>query len=368
MGLAIPSENCGILTTIPVSLLDEKVLDNPPEYCILKNNADRIEYAVKYIIKHKKKIPQINIQPKNAAESTKTKEMGNLMFSRSPCNTVAIIYTKAVAQAPQGSIELALAYANRSAALCEEGLYEDCLLDIKRALSAGYPDNLKAKLYARRAKCLFAINQIMSIEVHRAIADTMQWLPKVIDAEKIKVINILKTVMPNHSFKKPYVKWNDSEFIPEVPKENLKLSGVSKAIKIIHRGVVMIKDIEPGEPLMIQRAYVTTLPIYRDPMIAYEYCWRCCKRVWAGVPCYKCVNVIFCDDKCRVAAWDEYHDIECPIIGTLLDKTEFIGVHFMSLRVTIKAFKEAGSLGALKDKLGELDTMKGMIFFFCLIY
>lgn len=50
----------------------------------------------------------------------------------------------------------------------------------------------------------------MSTQVDRAIADIIQWLAKVNDTEKINVTNILKTVMRNHSLKKPYVKWNYS--------------------------------------------------------------------------------------------------------------------------------------------------------------
>jgi len=33
-------------------------------------------------------------------------------------------------------------------------LYEDCLKDIDRAISHNYPDNLKYKLLARKARCL----------------------------------------------------------------------------------------------------------------------------------------------------------------------------------------------------------------------
>ena len=63
--------------------------------------------------------------------------------------------------------ELAMAFANRSAALLHLGDHERALVDIEEALALGnYPTDLRYKLEERRAKCLLALgrpaNQIVS--------------------------------------------------------------------------------------------------------------------------------------------------------------------------------------------------------------
>ncbi|KAF7995909.1 hypothetical protein HCN44_007016 [Aphidius gifuensis] len=91
-----------------------------------------------------------------------------------------VAYTKSIAHAPGGSQELSLAYANRSAALFKARLYEDCLLDIERALTSGYPDNLKTKLYVRQALCFKALKPGSHLEKDVSLALANHWLPSLI--------------------------------------------------------------------------------------------------------------------------------------------------------------------------------------------
>jgi hypothetical protein len=55
--------------------------------------------------------------------------------------------------APNGSLELSLAFANRSAIFLELQEYKHSLRDIDLALRNGYPENLRPKLVERRLKC-----------------------------------------------------------------------------------------------------------------------------------------------------------------------------------------------------------------------
>lgn len=59
-----------------------------------------------------------------------------------------------IAYSPPKSREIALAYGNRSAVFLKVKLYSDCLVDTERALvNPLMPDNLKTKLYLRKAVC-----------------------------------------------------------------------------------------------------------------------------------------------------------------------------------------------------------------------
>ena len=59
-----------------------------------------------------------------------------------------------------GEPELALALANRSAALLSLGEHKAALDDIEEALEKGYPADLQYKLIERQSKCLSATGQI----------------------------------------------------------------------------------------------------------------------------------------------------------------------------------------------------------------
>ncbi|KAF7996660.1 hypothetical protein HCN44_002306 [Aphidius gifuensis] len=103
-------------------------------------------------------------------------------------------YTKSIAFAPVGSSELSLAYANRSAALFKARLYQDCLLDIERAIKAGYPDHLKTKLFIRQSLCFKALNPNSRLEGCISNANAIQWLP-----------DLLKSY-PNYNLEGEYLK------------------------------------------------------------------------------------------------------------------------------------------------------------------
>lgn len=55
--------------------------------------------------------------------------------------------------------ELALGFANRSAALVHLGDHDRALIDIDQALENGYPLDLRFKLSERKAKCLSSLGR-----------------------------------------------------------------------------------------------------------------------------------------------------------------------------------------------------------------
>ena len=64
-------------------------------------------------------------------------------------------YTQSILSCPEeNEVEQSLALANRSAALFQLELYEDCLEDIKMAISKKYPSHLLPKILVRKIKSL----------------------------------------------------------------------------------------------------------------------------------------------------------------------------------------------------------------------
>lgn len=351
--------------------MDEENLARGIESFTLKEPKDvkyyenLIEDAIKKTIKEGE-IP-IKHESKNMDIATQKIDLGNKVVSIAPLNKLIEIYSGAIAYALPGSEVLARGFANRSAVLANFGMYEDSLKDIERALEIGYPDNLKAKLYARKAKNLLALNPKMRSEVDDSITQANIWVEKMGDDNKKKVKNSLDQ-LKMESFQEPVKKWDDSLFLPKMTNDNPKILRASSAIEIrqsdkFGRHIVATKNIKAGEAIMTHKAYSAVL------MNEYwhTYCWNCLKFTWSCVPCSQCANVVYCNEKCRDDAWQEHHDIECPVIKALVatDKA-MIEISLISLRMLVKAIKEFGTVEALFKKVQEIDKIDGKIFILCL--
>ncbi|CAD6234198.1 GSCOCG00007643001-RA-CDS [Cotesia congregata] len=304
----------------------------------------------------------IKNESKDEEIATKKINVGNKMISIAPLNEVIKIYNEAVAYALPGSEVLARAFANRSAVLTNGAMYEDSLKDIERTLKIGYPDNLKAKLYARKAKNLLALNQKMCPEVEEAIAQANMWIEKMDDSNKKKVLSSLDQLQ-TQSLKKPVKKWDDSLFMPKITSENPKILRASHAIDIqqsekFGRQIVATKDIKAGEAVVIHKAYSTTL------LTEYwhTFCWNCVKFTFSCVPCNQCTNFVYCDENCRDEAWEDHHEIECQVINSLVAyNKKNIEVNLVSLRLLIRALKEYGNVETLYKKVQDLEQIEDTI-------
>ncbi|XP_040506012.1 SET and MYND domain-containing protein 4 isoform X1 [Gallus gallus] len=88
------------------------------------------------------------------------REEGNRQFGRCCYRDAVRLYSQAAAHEPPRSPEVALCFANRSAALFHLGHFEVCLEDIARAESHGYPDRLLPKVLLRKAECLLRLGKL----------------------------------------------------------------------------------------------------------------------------------------------------------------------------------------------------------------
>ncbi|KAK0072128.1 hypothetical protein PV326_000416, partial [Microctonus aethiopoides] len=164
----------------------------------------------------------------------------------------------------------------------------------------------------------------------------------------------------NLSFEKPSAKDDFSKLMPKIPDDNLKILGVSGAVTLKYsqehgRHVVATNDINVGEVIMVQKSYVNNV----DADFYYKYCANCCKDVFAGIPCHQCVNVIYCDEKCRDENWREYHDIECSVTSAMIGNV--ISHILLILKLTVKAYKEAGTFEKLQENIRKIDEINDPI-------
>ncbi|XP_044020550.1 SET and MYND domain-containing protein 4-like isoform X1 [Aphidius gifuensis] len=267
-------------------------------------------------------------------------------------------YTKSIAFAPVGSSELSLAYANRSAALFKARLYQDCLLDIERAIKAGYPDHLKTKLFIRQSLCFKALNPNSRLEGCISNANAIQWLP-----------DLLKSY-PNYNLEGEYLKMMNQlekprdiiKFSPEIKNKNSIIAGGSDAIELKrindnNQHIVATRDIKSGEFIYLSEPFATAL----CAELRFTNCWHCCRQTWAGIPCDQCPNVVFCSPKCKVSAWSEYHDIECLVLGELLKPNEIDLEYLLAIKILSKAINSAGGLIELKRKVDNVKDNDEMI-------
>ena len=69
-------------------------------------------------------------------------------------------YSEAILACPdENDVECSLSLANRSAALFQMQLFNDCISDIDAAVKRNYPTQLMSKVLLRKAKCLQKLGQ-----------------------------------------------------------------------------------------------------------------------------------------------------------------------------------------------------------------
>ncbi|XP_044004071.1 SET and MYND domain-containing protein 4-like [Aphidius gifuensis] len=222
-------------------------------------------------------------------------------------------YTKSAAYAPSGSEECALAFANRSAVLFKCQLMNDCISDIKNALCANYPDNLKAKLYHRKVCCLKALNP-RDPSINKTLAKARSLVSKMDQDKQKAMMDVLdhETRKFNPSEKIKCNNWNFEDTVPAFNANNPVIPGFSDAMEMKHspqygRHMVATRDIKPGELLGLQKPYAR---VVADNM-RYKLCWHCGKQTWSSILCNTCGEVVFCSAVCRDEAHKKYHNIEC---------------------------------------------------------
>uniref|UniRef100_A0A673FPL0 SET and MYND domain containing 4 n=1 Tax=Sinocyclocheilus rhinocerous TaxID=307959 RepID=A0A673FPL0_9TELE len=224
---------------------------------------------------------------KSPERASEYRQQGNLSFKVKDYTTATLYYSRGVCHADKNTEELSLCYANRSAALFYQGLYRECLEDIRRSLEAGYPSHLQDKLRAKQTACL---NQLKKPE---------------------------KSNQPTTNHPTPPCQKSRNTKNCISPEKGRYILTTEKFVLI------------PGNKLntMTNKAGKTFNTEDR-------HCHHCLSQSPSFVPCPNCSYIRYCGERCQKDAWERWHQWECPIGADLLA----IGVlGHLALRVALKA-------------------------------
>lgn len=122
------------------------------------------------------------------------------------------------------------------------------------------------------------------------------------------------------------------------------------------RHLVATRNVLPGEVFYSSNPYV----LFPSEVRQHQNCAHCLSFAWNGVPCDHCPTVVYCCNECKITAWREYHKIECSIIERSVRCDDIVRTSkFISVRLLIKALREAGSIEELRNSIKEVDNCKG---------
>ena len=329
----------------------------------LRTDEERIIFTLNIMLEYDI-IPQACGNIKDAKQSAILREKGNAMFLSKPmtsetCVSALTLYTKSIAYAPCSSEQLALSYANRAAVLMKFCKYEECVQDTDRALALPYPDNLKFKLYLRKAECIKALK---NSGLEDTIKEAQQWLERIsLDERLRKDINeklvSIKRAPKSHKSKKRNVMKRKSECpLPKLQARSTEVPCATDAVAVDYnkhygRHVVATRKINPGEIIAIEKPY--SLILSRNNVDTH--CSYCLEVSWANIPCDHCVHVMYCSEECKALDWKEFHDMECSVLPSLL-QLDFTQFNLLGLRLATQAVKESSSFQELREELKKIDS------------
>ncbi|XP_030648940.1 protein-lysine N-methyltransferase SMYD4 [Chanos chanos] len=255
---------------------------------------------------------------KSPESAGRFREQGNRSFKARDYAAAALLYSKGICHATKGTEQLALCYANRSAALFYLSLYKECLADICRALDEGYPGHLRHKLSERRTQCLNRLR-----EQGRD--------PEVNGTENVLVNTDFQTAQGEEGADAVSYVSPDVSVCLNPGKGRHLLARVEKPA-----GEVVLEDTAYSSVLIPGEGRCTEGERTKRTAFGTEdrHCHHCLSHSLNPIPCASCSYARYCGERCQREAWQQYHCWDCPIGSELLA----LGVlAHLSLRVALKA-------------------------------
>lgn len=273
-----------------------KILNISQHILGLKTVNHKVLYVYE-ILEELRAFPRIIEEAKCEKISTYYRNLGNKRFQQTDNYQAWQYYNLSLLYAPLSSDCYILALSNRSAVFFSLENFCECLNDIDNVFSMKYPEKLREKLNKRRTAC---------------------------KEKMVENYNVSNSNEPNIKFTL------QDPLHPRFPCASSKLEVVYS--KEMGRHVVARTDIKVGEVLVQEDPYFTLL-------LKSQYlfsCSYCLSRSMNLLPCYHCCFALYCSDKCREKAWKDYHEVECPIMATLIEMN-FTKLELLALRTVIKA-------------------------------
>uniref|UniRef100_A0A8C6V6V3 Protein-lysine N-methyltransferase SMYD4 n=1 Tax=Naja naja TaxID=35670 RepID=A0A8C6V6V3_NAJNA len=295
------------------------------------------------------------------------RQEGNRRFRAGQYRAAAALYSRALSHTEAGSPEMAICYANRSAALLHLGHFEVCLEDIGRAQQVGScPEKLLPKIQLRRAECLLALGRL------REAAGALHSVQESLSADQrpeaarhqalLGRLDELRGGAGEESGASlcPRAVPSQAAPDPEPWEESGRISGASLAVSLGFssckgRHLVATEDLPPGKLLVREAAFASVLCPGQslllegtaqalqdgEPANPDLHCHHCLRPLLASVPCRGCSYSRYCGPTCAQLAWSGYHWAECALGGLLLALGVFCHLAFRTVLVAGFAQVEA---------------------------
>uniref|UniRef100_A0A182SHC8 MYND-type domain-containing protein n=1 Tax=Anopheles maculatus TaxID=74869 RepID=A0A182SHC8_9DIPT len=225
--------------------------------------AARTFFDRKYWPFPKRKIAQSN------SKAAGLREQGNAAYKKDPNDPgkALELYNQSICMAQDGSKDLGLGYANRSAVYFNCKQYRECLQNIALARCHNYPAEMMPKLLQREARC----KQLLMMEVDDGESETAG--------------------TTGHC----------------AIKSCLELCQDGK-------GICTNRSLDVGEKVLVEKPFVLVL----EAEFAYERCDYCGEsNAHNLLPCRDCTAVMYCSEECREQSLQRYHQFECEIVDDL---------------------------------------------------
>lgn len=203
---------------------------------------------------------------KNDTLAQKLRDSGNEKFKTDHIREAMELYNESLRYATAGSVNVSLAYANRSICFLRMQKFPECLVDISMAVKANYPFHLMPKLIERQVACL-----ALMVEHHDQI-ETRE--PPTLDFDPDDKFPCLANILD--------IQCND-EF---------------------GRHIVAKSNIEVGKVILVEEAFH-----FNALNFGKSCCKTCLKHTKNFIPCPKCSYVSFCDANCMES--NKIHEIAC---------------------------------------------------------
>uniref|UniRef100_H3AH97 SET and MYND domain containing 4 n=1 Tax=Latimeria chalumnae TaxID=7897 RepID=H3AH97_LATCH len=305
------------------------------------------------------------------------REKGNENFKLKKYIEAAVLYSKGISNASPTSDEVSLCFANRSAALLYLHQYEECLQDIKRAQKHGYPESLEHKVLLRRVECLLQLGKFQEAneafkEVEKKITSNRNLSSTTAQTslQRLKDLKSSKSRMKMACLETPAERLKGLRLQQESERVSCASASINMQFDLSHgRHLVALKDIEPGETLVEEEAFVSVLipgeqkaeklegpEAVWDSSIGNQdlHCHHCLKASLSGLTCPSCCFTRYCSESCKERAQDAYHRIECPLGALLLALGVYCHVAFRTALVA--GFEE---IQKVKEKKQIWDEFQG---------
>uniref|UniRef100_A0A182Q0I9 MYND-type domain-containing protein n=1 Tax=Anopheles farauti TaxID=69004 RepID=A0A182Q0I9_9DIPT len=205
---------------------------------------------------------------KSNSKSNSLREQGNAAYKQAPNDPdrTLQLYNQSICMAEEGSKELGLGYANRSAIYFNRKQYRECLQNIDLARRHNYPEELMNKLNDREKR---------SKQILEGSSDT-----------------------------------------PAEDRAESRHCSIKSCLELTDdgKGIRTKRDLKVGEKVLLEKPFLLVV----EPEWAYQRCDYCgARKALNLLPCSGCTAVMYCSVECREQSYQRYHQFECEIVDDL---------------------------------------------------